>query len=212
MQLGLELDFDQPPATIIDPASNSAATTESESLQVIACGPHGVRARDRAKLRLDTTDLCRLRRSRCQRCTSVLEKPHDRPCADFLYKVQDGPTSGPYAPRPGRGHRPLRWRSATGSSLRGRRWRASQERDCVPRGSRTSLRRDSLVPGPGRPIHRRPGKPSRPAGTAANVGRTARARKGVAATPAGPLPGGWSTADGPSPNSGVTRESLARNR
>ena len=40
-------------------------------------------------------------------------------CANFLYEVQDGPPSGPYAPRPGRAHRPLRWRSATGSSLPG---------------------------------------------------------------------------------------------
>jgi len=30
------------------------------------------------------------------------------PWENFLYEVQDGPTSGPYAPRPGRGHRPLR--------------------------------------------------------------------------------------------------------
>jgi hypothetical protein len=40
-------------------------------------------------------------------------------CENFLYEVQDGPTSGPHAPRPGRAHRPLRWRSATGSSLPG---------------------------------------------------------------------------------------------
>lgn len=70
-------------------------------------------------------------------------------------------------------------------------------------GSQTGPRKRNSSAG--RPIHHRPGKPSRPAGTAANVARTGQAREGVAATPAGPLPGGWSTADGPSPRSVVKR-------
>ena len=68
-----------------------------------------------------------------------------------------------------------------------RRWRESRFQ------SRTSsIKNDASGgisgPGPGRPIHRRPGKPSRPAGTAANVGRAAQPAAGICGDTGRPAP------------------------
>jgi hypothetical protein len=78
---------------------------------------------------------------------------------NFLYEVQDGPTSGPYAPRPGRGHRiaPLALRDRV-LPTRARRWRCTRHRRTRGSSIKNEASGGISGPGPGRPIHHRPGQ------------------------------------------------------
>jgi hypothetical protein len=116
---------------------------------------------------------------------------------NFLYEVQDGPTSGPYAPRPGRGHRPLRWRSATASSLRGPSLARVPELE-----RRSSLIQNEPPAGSLAPVRAGPStadqasRADQPAPPQTLVA-PAQARGVLRRHRPARSPGGWSTADGP---------------